>query len=465
MLNSIRLRLTAWYVLVFGLLLGGFSVVLYLLLARDLYGHFDRELTSDAKVTATFFHNEVLENHGDIPAGAIETLEELQIPGTALAIFERDRRLAATESRLEELVRSEGLLAKARNAGDTAFATAAGVGREGSRIAVVPVRSETAECFVVAMAPLDPVAAQLRAVRRILGLAFPATLLLAGWSGFLLAKKSLAPMVAMSSQAAQIGSRNLHERLPVGNSGDEVGRLAEVFNGMLGRLERAFESMRSFMADASHELRTPLAVIRGEADVSLTRERPAEEYRASLGIIHDESKRMSRLVEEMFDLARADAGHRPLNLEEFYLNDVVEECCRSAQALSHPKNLALTVEAAADVPFRGDAALIRQMTLNLLDNAIRYTPAGGSVAVRLERQNGTARITVTDTGIGIPAEAQGKVFERFYRVDKARSRAAGGSGLGLAIVKWVAEAHRGSVSVASDAGRGSTFTVQLPLEA
>src|SRR6185369_14119727 len=142
MLNSIRLRLTAWYVLVFGLLLGGFSIVLYLLLAHDLLGHFDSELASNAKVTATFFHNEVLENRGNIPAGALETLEELQIPGTALAIFERDRQLAATESGLEALVRSEGLLAKARTAGDMAFATVAGVGREGSRIAVVPVKSE-----------------------------------------------------------------------------------------------------------------------------------------------------------------------------------------------------------------------------------------------------------------------------------------------------------------------------------
>jgi signal transduction histidine kinase len=221
--------------------------------------------------------------------------------------------------------------------------------------------------------------------------------------------------------------------------------------------------MRRFVADASHELRTPLSVIRGEADVALARDRGAAEYRQSLGVILDESRRLSRLVEDLLNLARADSGHVRLERSEFYLNDLVAECCRSMRALAEARGVTLECEPAPDTAFRGDEELLRRLVLNLLDNAIRYTPAGGKVTAALEANGAGARLRIADTGIGISETALPRVFDRFYRADEARSRQDGGFGLGLAIVQWIAESHGGAVEAASRPGSGSTFTVTLPI--
>ena len=266
----------------------------------------------------------------------------------------------------------------------------------------------------------------------------------------------------MSDQAKHITATNLQKRLKVRNPNDELGHLAGVFNEMLSRLEHSFENMRQFMADASHELRTPLSIIRGEADVSLSQDRNEGEYKESLAIIQDESRRLSRIVDDMLALARADAGQHPVRASDFYLNDLVEEACRSMQVLAGHKGVQLILAPAEDLPFHGDEDMLRRLILNLIDNAIKYTPAGGSVFVKTEAAQSDVKIIVSDTGVGIPAEAAPHVFERFYRVDTARSRAEGGSGLGLAIAKWVAEAHNGSIDLTANSGSGSTFTVSLP---
>jgi signal transduction histidine kinase len=220
--------------------------------------------------------------------------------------------------------------------------------------------------------------------------------------------------------------------------------------------------MREFIADASHELRTPIAIVRAEAEVSLERERSERDYRQSLGIISEQSKRMTRIVTDMFSLAQADAGQQYLQICELYLNDLIEECCTAAQTLAKAKDIGVNVDAQEDVAFRGDEELLKRMIMNLLNNAVQYTPAGGSVSVRLRTDAPGVKLTVSDTGIGIPLEYLSRVFDRFFRVDSSRSRAAGGSGLGLAIVKLAAEAHKGRVEVSSQPGSGSTFTVYLP---
>jgi signal transduction histidine kinase len=221
--------------------------------------------------------------------------------------------------------------------------------------------------------------------------------------------------------------------------------------------------MREFMADASHELRTPLAIIRAEAEVSLEQERSVFDYKQCLGIIRDQSKRMTRIVSDMLALARADAGQQKLRLEELYLNDLIEECCNAAQALALPRGVRLTFEAGEDISFCGDEELLKRMAVNLLDNAIQYTPSGGSVSVQLKADTSAAQLIVSDTGIGIAPECASRVFDRFYRVDSSRRRSDGGSGLGLSIVKLAAEAHKGCVELSSQPGSGSTFTVSLPL--
>jgi len=344
-----------------------------------------------------------------------------------------------------------------------AFVTVGGFAGNGARLAAVNVPAPGGDVFLEAAEPLTEVAGELESIRRIFYLGLPAALLIAGLGGLLLVKKSLSPVVEMSMQAERIGASTLHERLHVRNSGDELGRLASVFNELLSRLDRSFVSMRDFVADASHELRTPLAIIRGEADVALSQDRDVAEYREALAIIQDESRRLSRIVDDLLALARADAGQRPLNMEEFYLNDLLEECCRSARVLAVAKGVALEFDSAPDINIRGDQDLLKRLVMNLLDNAIKYTSAGGSVSVELRRQGHTASIKVSDTGVGINAEYVGQVFQRFYRVNKSRSRADGGSGLGLSIARWVAEAHKGSIELDSKPGSGSTFVVSLPL--
>jgi heavy metal sensor kinase len=271
--------------------------------------------------------------------------------------------------------------------------------------------------------------------------------------------------VVISEQAERISAKNLHERLTVRNPDDELGRLTGIFNALLSRLDASFRVMREFMADASHELRTPLAIVHGESEVALSRDHTAGEYKQSLTIVRGQSKRMARIVSDMLALARADAGEQRLRVEELYLNDLVEECCTAAQSLADPKGVRLTCEAGEDISFRGDEELLKRMAVNLLDNAIHYTPPGGAVSVKLTCEQSCARLVISDTGIGIPAECAGRVFDRFYRVDNSRARADGGSGLGLSIVKLAAESHQGSVDVVSEPGRGSTFTVRLPLVA
>ncbi len=272
----------------------------------------------------------------------------------------------------------------------------------------------------------------------------------------------MAPLDAMAAQARRITGSNLDARLQIGDAAGELTARAASFNELLGRLDQSFDNMRRFVADASHELRTPVAVIRGEADVTLAKERTAAEYKESLAIILDESRRLSRLVDDLLNLARADAGRVKLQAQEFYWNDLLSECCRSVQSLAVARQIELECRCAADTPFSGDEELLRRMTLNLLDNAIRYTPPGGKVLAELEARAEGVRIRISDTGIGIGADAAAHVFERFFRADKARSRGNGGFGLGLAIVKWIAESHRGAVELASRPGAGSTFTVTFP---
>jgi heavy metal sensor kinase len=293
-------------------------------------------------------------------------------------------------------------------------------------------------------------------------LALPLLLGLAGIGGYLLATRSLAPLNWMAEQAREITGSNLNRRLEIGDAAEELAVLAASFNELLARLDQSFESMRRFVADASHELRTPIAVIRGEADVALSHDRGAAEYRESLAIVLDESRRLSRLVDDLLNLARADAGRVQLEVQEFYFNELLAECCRSIQTLASASGIALECRSAGDVQFRGDEGLLRRLVINLLDNAIRYTPPGGKVSAALEADPACVRIRISDTGIGIPPEAAPHVFERFYRADKARSRQDGGFGLGLSIVKWIAEAHHGAVELTPNSGPGTTFTVTLP---
>jgi heavy metal sensor kinase len=456
--NSLRLRITVWYVAFFSALFMLFSVFLYHTLERDLDKRVNESLTSEAATVAGFLADEIDELKGDVPAAAVETAG-VRLGASTIAILEGGRVLASAVPVPASLI--EAVLRRPAGSGP-ALVPLPAVGRRGSRAAVHPMRVRDREILVLVTRPLDSIAADLDLVRRVLLFALPLLIAIAGAGGYLVASRSLAPLGAMAEQARRISGSNLDTRLDVGDAAAELTALAASFNELLSRLDASFESMRRFVADASHELRTPLAVIRAEADLTLDRERDPAEYRASLAVILDESRRLSRLIDDLLNLARADAGHVRLQIEELDLNDLLSECCRGMRSRAAAKNIEIECRPSADASFRGDREMLRRLVLNLLDNAIRYTPPGGRVSASLEPQDGALALRVSDTGPGIPPEAGPHLFERFFRADQARSRADGGFGLGLAIVKWIAESHHGQVQWSSPAGGGATFTVTLP---
>ena len=291
----------------------------------------------------------------------------------------------------------------------------------------------------------------------------PLILLTAIAGGWLLARQNLHPVSAMAERAATIGAANLHERLPVKNARDELGRLATVFNDLLARLDQAFEQQRQFMADASHELRTPVAIMSGEAELALSREeRSPAELRTALVNIRHESRRLKRIVDDLFLLARANAGEQLLAPASLYLGDVARDCLQTVRSLAAAKNISLRYEGSDELPYVGDEALLRRMVMNLLDNAIKYTPPGGQVELHATAEDGQYTLDVIDTGPGIPMDAQARLFDRFYRARVERTKGDGGAGLGLAIARWIAESHGGTIALVRSDASGSTFRIVLP---
>jgi heavy metal sensor kinase len=311
--------------------------------------------------------------------------------------------------------------------------------------------------------PQDVVEGALGRLILLMAVAIPATVAFAICGGVFLAGRALNPIDQVTRTASRIGAEeDLSQRLNL-RSEDEVGRLALTFDRMLDRLERAFARQRQFTADASHELRTPLALFRGQIEVALNQRRTVKDYQTILASLHEDAERMSLLLGDLLTLARADAGQENLFRERVDLADVADEVVAVMQPLAEKKAVDLARDQGTSAPVDGDQTRLLQLLVNLVDNAVKYTPTGGRVAVTVDRLANQARLRVADTGVGIAPENVPHIFERFYRVDKARSRAEGGSGLGLAIVEWIVHAHGGTIAVASETGRGTTFTVTLPL--
>ncbi len=282
--------------------------------------------------------------------------------------------------------------------------------------------------------------------------------------GLLLAGRALRPIGRMGAAAAEISASDLSRRIEV-EGNDELARLARTLNATFDRLQEAFDRQTRFTADASHELRTPLSIVAGNVELALKRPRTVEEYRESLVEIQEATQRMQSIVEGLLTLARADAQSVPFARNPVPLGALCEEVVRLHRTVAEQREVSLVVEAPAEVVVPGDADRLRDLVSNLVTNAIRYNQKGGRVAVRVAREDGRALLSVEDTGIGIPAEDLPHVFERFYRVDKARSSEAGGSGLGLAIAKWIVDAHAGTITVESIPGKGTRFDVRLPVSA
>ena len=281
--------------------------------------------------------------------------------------------------------------------------------------------------------------------------------------GYVLAGRVLSPIGAMADQARKITADSLGERLPVTNPGDEFGRLASVFNETLARLDDSFARLRRFTADASHELRTPLTAMRSVGEVALQRSLDRAAYRDVIGSMLEEVDRLTRLVETLLTLTRAESGRVQLARNVVDLGGLATAVADSLRVLAEEKAQTLTVDPEAGINAMGDTHVLRQGLSNLIDNAIKYTPDKGTITVRLVKMSlAEAAIEVRDTGRGIPAEHRERIFDRFYRVDAARSRDSGGLGLGLAISRWAVEAHGGRIELESEEGKGSVFRIVLP---
>lgn len=279
--------------------------------------------------------------------------------------------------------------------------------------------------------------------------------------GWFLAGRALAPIERITKTASQVTASDMSRRIDVGDTESELGRLATTLNVTFDRLEAAFDRQTRFTADASHELRTPLSILMTHAELAMKRDRSPEEYKETLATCLKAAQRMKAVVEGLLTLARADAREANLQKERVELKGVVDEAAAMLAPVAAERKVALAVTADA-AAVEGDRARLGEVVVNLVSNAIRYNREGGRVTVGLRAADGAAVLTVADTGIGIPEKDQPHIFERFYRVDKARSREMGGTGLGLAISRWVVEAHGGTIAFESREGEGTTFTVTLP---
>ena len=305
-----------------------------------------------------------------------------------------------------------------------------------------------------------------RAPRRIADILFMygaptlALLLVGGW---LLMRRTLAPVAAITQAAERVHSGNLRERLPRSGNGDELDRLTGVLNAMLARLDDSFSRIRDFTLHASHELKTPLTVMRGEVENLLDGSPCTPAQRESLAGHLDEIQRLAQIVDNLALLAKADAGLVPLAQEAVPLHELVREAFDDARVLGARLGLKVELRECEETLVCGERHRLRQLLLNLVDNAVKYNEPNGSVNLELRRHGQQAQITVTNTGPGIPPEQLPRVFDRFYRGDDARRIRADGCGLGLSIAQWIVNAHRGNIQLTSELGKLSTVTVRLPL--
>ena len=493
MLDSVRSRLALWHTAMLAVLLIGFAGASDLWLERVVGRRDDRFLEES---TDAFRANLVAElSEVPLDSALQQALGEFKLRDASFLVADTAGHAIARSQPLPEaewagrrstrlarvadttLVRTA--IRAARSLGGERFTTV-GRGDDALRLFILPVTERRQRFTIVGMRSLADQQELLEDTRAGFLIAIPFGLLLAWIGGYALARRSLAPVATMTAQAAAIGATSLHERLPGGNPRDELGQLARVFNDLLSRLDTAFEHQRRFMADASHELRTPVSIMRGEADIALSQTvRSSEEYRGALEVVRAEGRRLSRIVGELFLLARADSGQQRLNIHALYLDDLVSECVHAVRSLAQGRSITLSLS--VDAPetadagrgdahaFTGDEELLRRLVVNLLDNAIKHAPPGSTVEVQLERDGAQHHLRVIDHGAGIPAAARDHIFERFFRADESHARdeasETGGAGLGLAIARWVAEAHGGTVRLVSSTAGETIFEVCLPTTA
>ena len=457
---SIRAKLTLWYFGIATAVLIAFAIAIYAYLSRGLLTTIDTSLWNQAERIAQ-------------ATGHPSSNEEPSQPGVLMLapqfVSIVNRSGEVTDSIPDPEGHQVPVLPEAIERAATEFKpqySEVSLGpSEHVRIITWPARDEDGEMFFVVIGQsLKELQFAQRHLLILLAISNPVALLLASLGGLWLAHEALKPVDRLTRAAERIGRGNFSERVEEPQTTDEIGRLAATFNEMISKLEQAFERERRFTADASHELRTPLAVLRGDIEVALRRDRSLEEYKRVLTSSLEEIERITRLTDDLLTLARSDAGEKVVELAPVRLDRLAVEAHSYIRPLAESAGIELACEGAqSPIVVEGDEKRLKQLLVNLLENAIKYTPAGGSARLSIATQDTSALLEVSDTGRGIPAESLPHIFERFYRQTDPRDSRVTGFGLGLAISKWIVDAHRGSIEAESAEGKGSRFTVRLPL--
>jgi len=502
--RSLRARLALWHAGLLALTLISLSVLTLLLLRSFLNSRADAALLDYADTTArhiaAMLYQASLPDRHEPPRFLNRELQEwgrqIQVVDARTGV-PKDWSDGLNSHRIPTLLdeRISG------QKGQMTFTTRTDLGEYPVRVVTVPVQmGREVRYLVQAAVSLEDTEGALRRAALILLVLTPTVFVVSLLGGWLLVGRSLKPVDEMTRTALEIEHTNLDRRIDAPGTDDEIARLASAFNEMIARLDRSFRQIQQFSADASHELKTPLTTMRGEAEVALMRDLSPDEYRRVLRSIVDEVERMSAIVENLLLLARADADQVQVRREHVALHEIAMTAYEQMEGLARRRGIALDIGVMEEAEVEGDPLWLGQILTNLLNNALKYTPEGGAVTLSLttkrvqafrssgatpplslpakggdrggglptqtpEHLNGEARLSVTDTGPGIPAEHLPHIFDRFYRVDTGRSRDAGGVGLGLNIAQWAAQKHGGRIEVESAVGRGTTFTLCLPLAA
>ena len=463
--KSIRFSLTLRYSLSLAVILILFSVFQYLTISKQFYQEIDRELFTIAEALAS----PTLEPFRDSPPSVFDqVLEDFigpKVSGKFVQLFNSKGEITSGSRNLQGInfPLSRGVLRKAES-GLIESRTENLPGRFPVRTITFPVLVDGRLTRIVKVSSsLEEISATLHHILLVQCISIPLAFFLFGYGGWFLAGLALKPVDLLTRSARKITAENLGYRLEVVNPEDEIGQLAETFNATLARLENSFKRTRQFSVDVSHELRTPLTILRGETELGLKLAKEPDEFRELLQSNLDEIKLMSKMMENLLFLSKAEEGGLYLDLQEIELNDFIKGIVDESYAALPDSTVIVTFEGAEDVHVRGDRVRLRQVLLNILDNGVKYNREGGSVRILLARKGNQALISIHDTGFGIPEADLPHIFDHFYRVDKARNRSDGGSGLGLSLAKSFTVAHGGTLEVTSVEGTGSTFTIKLPV--
>lgn len=460
---SLRVRLTLWYGTALALILVVFAAVLYAVTAQGLKDQVDRSLKETAQVAVGSLMQSGL--------GPFFQFEDLSYKFPELAVIDKFFQILGPSGRTN--IKSPNIKSRdipltptaltAALGGKTTFESVRYPDESPLRLVSVPIISNGTLLNIVRVGTsLQPVEETLGRLLLVLLVTIPVGVIIALVGGWFLAGRALRPVESITQAAQRIAGGDLSQRLTVPHTSDEIGRLAATFNDMIGRLDASFRQVRQFGTDASHELRTPLTVLKGETELALRRPRSAEDYRLVLESSLEEVDRMTRIVDELFFLSRADLGEVKMESLPVKLDALLEDVYRQAVLLGQDANVHVSLGSTTPCTVQGDELRLRELLLNLVDNAIKYSQPSGKVELGLICDRQATRLSVRDQGIGIEPEALSRIFDRFYRSDAARAHAKMGTGLGLAICKWIAETHRGRIDVQSTPRHGSLFTLVLP---